>query len=80
MRFIDWIHIFTLEEKYLNFKDFSQNDYKEIKNYIPNIENLFNYILDKNKNDKIYFLNFIYLLYNYENYFVNKVGRIRKNK
>ena len=80
LRFIDWIHIFTLEEKYLNFKDFSQNYYKEIKNYIPNIENLFNYILDKNKNDKIYFLNFIYLLYNYENYFVNKVGRIRKNK
>ena len=78
LKFIDWINLFTLEKNVSNINMFSKNYYSEIEKKIPNIEDLFQKILENNENDNIYLLKFIYLLYNYENYFVNKFGRIRK--
>ena len=80
LKFIDWINLFTLEKNVSNINMFSKNYYSEIEKKIPNIEDLFQKILVNNENDNIYLLKFIYLLYNYENYFINKVGRTRKKK
>ena len=78
LKFIDWIHLFTLEKKASDFCCLNENDCSEIENKIPKIQDLYNEILKKNENDEKYLLKFVYLLYNYENYFINKVGRTRK--
>ena len=44
---------------------------------IPSIKILFDDILEKNQDD-FYFSKFVFYLYNYENWFINKRGRNRK--
>ena len=81
LKFIDWIHLFTLEEKVSNLLNLNENDCEKIKNKMPKIEKLFEDILNKNQKDVQYLAKFIFLLYNYENWFNNKTSRtIKKNK
>ena len=80
MKFIDWIHFFTLEEKVSNLLNLNENDCEKIKNKMPKIEKLYEDILNKNQKDVQYLAKFIFLLYNYENWFNNKTSRTIKKK
>ena len=80
MKFIDFIHLFTLKEKVSNFRKLSEDDCSTIEKKMPKMEDLFNEILNKNQKDELYLAKFIFLLYNYENWFVYKIGRNRKPK
>ena len=50
----DWIDVFILKKTIYGFENLSLNGYKEIQSKIPSIKQLFEEILDKNKDD-IYF-------------------------
>ena len=76
----DWIEVFTFKKTIYEFKynnNLNLNEYEEIKKKIPSIKILFDDILEKNQDD-FYFSKFVFYLYNYENWFINKRGRNRK--
>ena len=75
----DWIDVFILKKTIYDFENLSLNGYKEIQSKIPSIKQLFEEILDKNKDD-IYFTKFVFYLYNYEKWFINKIGRNREKR
>ena len=77
MKIRDWIDLFTLNKTIYDYKDLSLNGCIEIQSKIPSIIKLFNKILEKNEDD-FYFTKFVFYLYNYENWFINKKGRNRK--
>ena len=80
MKFIDFIHLFTLKEKVSNFRKLSKDDCSTIEKKMPKIEDLFDKILNKNQKDELYLAKFIFLLYNYENWFLYKIGRNKNPK
>ena len=76
----DWIDVFTFKKTIYNFrcvKQLNLCEYEEIQKKIPSIKTLFDNILEKNQDD-FYFSKFVFYLYNYENWFLNKRGRNRK--
>ena len=75
----DWIDVFILKKTIYGFENLCINGYKEIQSKIPSIKQLFEEILDKNKDD-IYFTKFVFYLYNYEKWFINKIGRNREKR
>ena len=74
----DWIELFTLKKPIYNFENLSFSDREVIKKKIPSILELFDEILEKNKDD-IYFTKIVFYLYNYENCFEIKRGRKENN-
>ena len=75
----DWIELLTLKKKIYEIEyigNLTFSEYEIIQSKIP----LLNEILDKNKDDEIYFTKFIFYLYNYENWFLIKKGRDREKK
>ena len=74
----DWIELFTLKKYIYNFENLSFSDREVIKKKIPSILELFDEILEKNKDD-IYFTKIVFYLYNYENWFEIKRGRKENN-
>ena len=77
MKIKDWIELFTLNKTTSDFKNLSFRGCIEIQSKIPSIKKLFDEIIDKNKDD-FYFTKFVFYLYNYEMWFINKRGRNRK--
>ena len=77
--FRDWLDLFTLKKnineiiKKYNYKDI---DCDKIQRNINGVDNLLKKIM--NENDKEYLTNFIFLLYNYERWFYNRIGRKSK--
>ena len=75
----DWIELFTLKKNIYeieNLENLTISESEQIQSLIPSIKE----ILDKNKDDEIYFTKFIFYLYNYENWFLIKKGRNREKK
>ena len=79
--FRDWLDLFTLKKnineiiiKY-NYLD-KDIDCEKIQKNIYGVDILLNKIM--NENDKEYLTNFIFLLYNYERWFYNRIGRRSK--
>ena len=71
MTFENWIDIFTLKES-------CDYDFE-----FRGLEYALKEIIKKYPDDDIYFTRFIFYLYNYKRWFINKKGRIRdenKNK
>lgn len=84
LKFKEWINLFTLK-KYV--RDFVENEpiANEIESNMPKIIDLLTEIMDeekKNKDNYAYFSNFLFYLFNYEAWFLNKRGRktCTKNK
>ena len=75
----DWIELFTLKKSIIDCGNLSVGGCEVIEKKIPSIADLFDEILEKNKDD-IYFTKFIFYLYNYENWFESKRGRNKENK
>lgn len=73
LKFKEWIDIFTLKK---NVKDFGASDMNAniIEQNMPKIIDLFDEIIKDEGNMK-YLSNFIFYLYNYESWFLNKRGR-----
>ena len=85
MTFINFIDLFickTTVKDLINQKEFTGLvEANKIKTSISGFENSLKYVMKKNNNDKIYFSNYIFFLYNYERYFFIKRGRnIKKIK
>ena len=74
-----WIELFTLKKSIIDCGNLSVGGCEVIEKKIPSIADLFDEILEKNKDD-IYFTKFIFYLYNYENWFESKRGRNKENK
>ena len=55
-------------------------EYDKIQSKIPSIKDLFKEIMEKNKDDEIYFTKFVFYLYNYEKWFLIKRERKREQK
>ena len=83
LAFKDWLDLFTLKKtiKEIILKyDYLEKeiDYERIQKSLYSVDNLLNKIMDEN--DKEYLIMFIFLLYNYERWFYNKIGRKTKIK
>ena len=74
----DWIELFTLKKSIYNFENLSFSDREVIKKKIPSILELFDEILEKNKDD-IYFTKIVFYFFYYENWFEIKRGRKENN-
>ena len=85
MTFRDFIDIFSYKK---NVKELL-NEYKvnddnddicnKIEKSLVGVDDLFNRIAKSDNNDKYYFSNFVFYLYNYEKWFFMKRGRKKKN-
>jgi len=84
MTFRDWLDIFSYKKKVkellneYNIDDYSNDICSKIEKNLVYVDDLFN-TLAKNDN-KYYFSNFTFYLYNYEIWFFNKKGRKSKKK
>ena len=84
LKFKEWINLFTLKK---DARDFVLNESiaNEIESNMPKMIDLINEIMDeekKNKDNDAYLSNFVFYMYNYEAWFLNKRGRktYTKNK
>ena len=79
----DWIEIYTMKKNICDF-EIGENltiiEYDKIQSKIPSIKDLFKEIMEKNKDDEIYFTKFVFYLYNYEKWFLIKRERKREQK
>ena len=67
LKFTEWIDIFIMKkEGNINIK-------------FEGLHLLLNEILKNNQMDEKYFVNFVYLLYNFENWFLSKKNKTKKN-
>ena len=85
MTFRDWLDIFSYKKKVkellfeYNIDDYSNDICSKIENNLIGVDELFNKIATND--NKYYFSNFTFYLYNYEIWFFNKKGRkSKKNK
>ena len=85
MTFRDFINIFSYKKKVkelLNeykINDDSNDICNKIEKSLIGVDDLFNKIAKNDKNDKNYFSNFVFYLYNYEKWFFMKRGRNKKS-
>ena len=84
--FRDWIDIFSFKKdvkdllnKY-NIKDDNNTIYQKIKESLVAVDHLLNNLSEKERDNKKYFSNFTFYLYNYELWFFKKKGRNSKSK
>ena len=84
MTFRDFIDIFTYKKKVKDLlNEYKVNDYNndicnKIEKSLVGVDDLFNKIAKSDKNDKNYFSNFVFYLYNYEKWFFMKRGRNKR--
>ena len=82
MTFINFIDLFicktTVKDLIKETEFIGFVDVNKIQTSISGFEKALKYVMKKNKNDMIYFSNFIFYLYNYERYFFVKKGRNNK--
>jgi hypothetical protein len=84
MTFRDFIDIFSYKKKVKDLlNEYKVNDYNndicnKIEKSLVGVDDLFNKITKSDKNDKNYFSNFVFYLYNYEKWFFMKRGRNKR--
>ena len=84
MTFRDFIDIFSYKRKVkellIEYKvnDDSNDICNKIEKSLVGVDDLFNKIIKSDKNDKNYFSNFVFYLYNYEKWFFMKRDRNKK--
>ena len=79
MKLIDWMDIFTYKKGFNSIINLDYENLGDISHYFEYADNLILNIYRKNENDN-YLLYFIIHLYNYERWFLLKVGRTRTLK
>jgi len=85
MTFRDFIDIFSYKKKVKELlNEYKVNDDNDdicnkIEKSLVGVDDLFNRIAKSDNNDKYYFSNFVFYLYNYEKWFFMKRGRKKKN-
>ena len=79
MKLIDWIDIFTYKKGFNSIINLDYENLGDLSHYFEYADNLILNIYRKNENDN-YLLYFIIHLYNYERWFLLKVGRTRTLK
>ena len=86
MTFRDWVDIFSYKKEVKDLlneyqvKDDNNTISNKIKESLVAIDDLLNNLAKKEKQNKEYFSNFTFYLYNYELWFFNKKGRKSKIK
>ena len=81
LSFREFIEIFCLKKTMKDLersKKIDNNILQRLMNNFPRIDSLLNDI--SNKNDKVYLSHFIFHLYNYEQWFLAKIGRSSRKK
>ena len=84
--FRDWIDIFSFKKEVkdllneYNVKDDNNAICQKIKESLVAVDHLLNNLAEKERNNKKYFSNFTFYLYNYELWFFKKKGRNSKSK
>lgn len=79
MKLIDWMDIFTYKKGFNSIINLDYENLGDLSHYFEYADNLILNIYIKNENDN-YLLYFIIHLYNYERWFLLKVGRTRTLK
>ena len=79
MKLIDWMDIFTYKKGFNSIINLDYENLGDLSHYFEYADNLILNIYRKNENDN-YLLYFIIHLYNYERWFLLKVGRTRTLK
>ena len=79
MKLIDWMDIFTYKKGFNSIINLDYENLGDLSHYFEYADNLILNIYGKNENDN-YLLYFIIHLYNYERWFLLKVGRTRTLK
>ena len=86
MTFRDWLDIFSFKKEVkdllieYNIKDENNTICQKINESMVGVDHLLNKLAEKERDNKKYFSNFIFYLYNYELWFFKKKGRNLKSK